>query len=93
MLNRTSAANGRPRRSALTGTYVLPDTELRVFVDGERLRDEFAGQPAVDLKTENANAFFVADIDATLQVAPAEGPAQTATLQQASDTLVMTRKP
>jgi CubicO group peptidase (beta-lactamase class C family) len=76
----------------VAGTYVAEGLELRVFVEGGRLKGQVPGQPAAEVRAESASRFFATDIDATLEFAPPDGPAQRLTLRQGREVMELKRK-
>ena len=100
-LSRTSEPNPTPAftpsRAALervVGAYQADGLGLRVFLDGERLKAEVVGAPpAIALFAESPSTFLVAEVDGTVEFAPAEGVPLTATLHQGNETIVAKRQP
>lgn len=75
------------------GTYVVGEGQLTVFLEGETLKTQMAGQPAFDLFAESPDVFFLTVADATLTFAAAPGPAASVTLRQGGRTIELKRKP
>jgi D-alanyl-D-alanine carboxypeptidase len=76
----------------VAGTYVGDGVEMRVFLDGEQLKTQLAGQPAFDLFAESASRFFLKVVDATLEFNPVEGVVKSATLHQGGQVIGFERK-
>jgi D-alanyl-D-alanine carboxypeptidase len=75
------------------GNFVAPQVSFRVFFDDDGvLRVQVPGQSAFALKAQSPTLLFITEVDATFEFAPADGPAQTATLRQGPATIVATRQ-
>jgi len=74
------------------GRYAGEGTELAVMLDGDALKAQMTGQPAVALFAESPTRFFLKVVDATLDFAPGDVP-ETATLRQDGDVVEFKRKP
>ncbi len=81
-------------RAELVGDYAGDTLAFKVFLDdaGE-LRVQVPGQPAFALVAETPRRLFIAEVDATIEFAPASGRAQSARLRQGPADLVLERKP
>lgn len=77
----------------IVGTYATEGMELRIILDGERLKGRVAGQRAFELRAESANRFFVTEIDATLDFSPTDGAPAHLTVHQGAETVELTRAP
>lgn len=77
----------------LIGDYHGMGETFRVFLEGGVLKAKLGGQPALQIHAESASKFFLTEVDAALEFAPAEGPAQTLTLRQGGQTIEFKRKP
>lgn len=75
------------------GTYANGPMELKIFLDGEQLKAQMTGQPALDIFAESAHTFFLTVVDASLQFAPLDGIATTVTLSQNGMETVFKRSP
>ncbi len=75
------------------GTYVHGDGQLKVFLDGDTLKTQMAGQQAFDLFAESPDVFYLTVVEATLTFAPGPGPAASVTLSQGGNTIEFTRSP
>ncbi len=75
------------------GEYVAEGLSFRVFFDADDvLQVQVPGQPAFALKPIAADTLLAAQVDARFVFAPAEGPAQTATLLQGPARIEARRK-
>lgn len=82
------------QRNALLGSYANERLEIRIYVDDKgQLRGQAVGQGPVTLKATSPRELFLVEVDATLSFAPAEGAAQTMTLQQGPGRFELKRKP
>lgn len=73
--------------------YVAPQVSFRVFFDEhDVLRIQVPGQPAFAVDARSPTLRFITEVDATFEFAPADGPAQSATLRQGPATIVATRQ-
>ena len=77
----------------LAGNYDGMGTTFKVFLDGGALKGQLGGQQALQLHAETASKFFVTEVDATLEFAPAEGEPKTLTLHQAGQAIEFKRAP
>ncbi len=77
----------------LVGNYVNSDMgiPMAITLEDDGLKAKLGGQPVIDLVAESANRFYPTVVDATLEFAPAEGPARTMTLHQGGRTLEFKR--
>ncbi len=77
----------------LVGEYVADGLSFKVFFDDvDVLRVQVPGQPAFALKAIADDTLVVTEVDARFVFAPAEGPAQTATLLQGPARIEARRK-
>ncbi len=90
---RTALDLPRPALERLLGEYASAQLGVRVFFDEAGvLQVQAAGQPALALKAETPNRFFVTEVDASFEFEPADGPAQKVTLVQGPARIEMPRK-
>jgi hypothetical protein len=83
----------RAELERVVGAYSAGGMDARVFLDGGQLKAAIAGQPAVGLIATSPGKFLVAEVDATVDFAPAEGVPQAATLHQGNFVAEFKRKP
>jgi D-alanyl-D-alanine carboxypeptidase len=77
----------------VTGDYSGGGMELKVFLDGEKLKAQMGPSPAIDLLARSSHTFFAAAVDATLEFSQGESAAQAVTLHQGTDVIEFKRKP
>ena len=77
----------------LVGHYAHEELEMAVSLDGDALKAEMTGQPAVELFAESPTRFFLKVVDATIDFASGEGPPASITMRQGSETIEFKRKP
>ncbi|HNR91053.1 MAG TPA: serine hydrolase domain-containing protein [Dokdonella sp.] len=81
-------------RQAVVGDYAGDALSFKVFIDDAgTLRVQVPGQPAFELHAETPRRFFLREVDASVIFDPAEGPVQTATLEQGGARIPLARKP
>lgn len=66
----------------LVGRYSANGKNMKVFLEGSRLKTQLAGQPALELFAETPSKFFLTVVDATLAFAPETGAVAGVTLHQ-----------
>jgi D-alanyl-D-alanine carboxypeptidase len=76
----------------VAGDYDGMGTTFRVFIEDGVLKAKLGGQPALQIHAESASKFFLTEVDAALEFAPAEGEAQTLTLHQGGQMIEFTRQ-
>jgi CubicO group peptidase (beta-lactamase class C family) len=74
------------------GTYLADSMEMRVTLDGERLKAEVVGQPPAALTPESPNKFLVDIVDATVEFIPETGVPLGVVLHQGGDVVEFRRK-
>ena len=75
----------------VAGSYTGNGMTLKVFVEGEALMAQLAGQPAFELAASSPTSFAVAAVGAALEFAAGDGAAQTLTLKQGGAELAFKR--
>ena len=88
---RTSITLPREQLQRVIGTYRSSGVNMKVFMDGEQLKTQLDGQPAIDLYAETPNKFFLTVVDATLSFAPDTGAVTSVTLHQGAAVIEFTR--
>ena len=73
------------------GSYRSSGPGMKVFVDGDHVMAQLAGQPPVDIFAESADRFFMTAVDATLEFGEGPAPATTMTLKQGGQALEFSR--
>lgn len=82
----------RATKERLVGSYNAEKLSFKVFFDDEDvLRVQVPGQPAFALKAQTPTLFFITEVDATFEFAPADGAVENATLQQGPTRIVLER--
>lgn len=79
---RPSISVPRAQLERLVGAYESGPMRMRVFIDGEQLKTQMEGQPALELYAETPNRYFLTVVDATLDFAPDAGPVTGVILHQ-----------
>ena len=82
----------RAALARVVGEYAKDGLALKVFLDGDTLKGQLAGQPAFELFAESASAFFLKVVEARLVFAPETGAVTAVTLHQGGVEQVFTRK-
>lgn len=83
----------RAALSRLIGDYTSDTLSFKVFFDdNDVLRVQVPGQPAFALKAQSPSLFFITEVDASFEFAPAEGAVETATLKQGPAKIVLQRR-
>ncbi len=77
----------------VTGVYAGGGVELKVFLDGGKLKAQMGPPPAFDLDAKSSHTFFAIAVDATLEFSQGESAAQTVTLHQGMDVIELQRRP
>jgi CubicO group peptidase (beta-lactamase class C family) len=77
----------------LVGEYAFEGATLKVFLEDGSPRAQLTGQQALEIYPESGTRFFLTVIDATLEFAPAEGPAMQVTLRQSGREMPFKRLP
>jgi len=83
-------------RSALesvVGTYATEGLELRMFLNGEKLKGQVTGQRSFEVRAESASRFYVTEIDATLEFSPSGASPTHVTVHQGGENVELERKP
>lgn len=75
------------------GTYESNGMNMKIFLDGNRLMTQLAGQPAFEIFAESPSTFFLTVVDATLEFGAGKQQAPTVTLRQGGNTLELKRLP
>jgi len=90
-----SAALQLPRAALerLVGAYAAGGMTLRVFLDGQALKGQIAGQPPVSLIATSATRFDVAETGASVEFAAGEGDSSRVTMRQGGRELILQRRP
>jgi D-alanyl-D-alanine carboxypeptidase len=78
-------------QARVVGDYAGMGTVFRVFIEDGVLKARLGGQPALQIHAESASRFFLTEVDAALEFAPAEGQAQTLTLHQGGQVIEFKR--
>ncbi len=89
---RASVSVAKPALERLVGKYAYQGMAMTVALDGEKLTTQLAGQPAFELFAESPTKFFLKVVEATLEFAPGDAPAPSATLRQGGQTLEFKRE-
>ncbi len=77
----------------LAGSYVNGGFSLKVYVEGETLKAQLAGQPPVGLRAVSPTKFDVEEDEATLEFPAGDAPAAEATIRQGGRAMVLKRVP
>lgn len=77
----------------LTGTYATEGLTLKVFLDGETLKAQLAGQPPLGLRAKSPTLFDVEESGATLEFPTGTAPAGEVTMRQYDKQIVLKRVP
>ena len=77
----------------LVGTYADGRFTLKVTLEGEALRAQLAGQPALALRATSPTQFEVEDTGATLEFAPGDAPAAQVRIRQNGREMALERSP
>ena len=88
---RKAVALPRAALQRVVGNYIGDGMAMRVFVDGDTLKTQMMGQSALTLFAQSQDQFFVTEVDATLEFAPASGAVTTMTLTQEGHRVVFKR--
>jgi len=83
----------RPAMERLAGGYADGDLSLKVFMDGDRLKAQLAGQEPVTLRAVSATRFEVEETAAVLEFSEGSGPSAQVTVSQGRRTVTMKRAP
>ena len=75
------------------GTYAAGDRNMKVFMNGKRLKAQMGGQPPVEIFAESPDLFFMTAVDATLRFEASKGKASAVTLSQGGRTMEFRRLP
>jgi D-alanyl-D-alanine carboxypeptidase len=75
----------------LVGTYANGGLMLKVFIDGEALNAQLAGQAPVGLRASSPTNFEVEESGATLVFSDGDAPAAEVTIRQNGQTVVLKR--
>lgn len=75
----------------LTGTYANSGVVLKVFMDGEALRAQIAGQPPMALRATSPTQFVVEETGATLEFPQGAGAAEQVTIRQGGREVTLKR--
>jgi CubicO group peptidase (beta-lactamase class C family) len=77
----------------LVGTYADGRFTLKITLEGEALRAQLAGQPALALRATSPTEFAVEDTGATLEFPPGDAPAAQVRIRQNGRELALDRTP
>ncbi len=88
---RTAVALPSAALQRVVGNYTSDGMTMRVFMDGDALKTQMTGQSALMLYAQSQDHFFLIEVDATLEFAPASGAVKTMTLKQDGQTVEFKR--
>jgi hypothetical protein len=77
----------------LTGSYVKGGFSLRVYLDGEKLKAQLAGQDPINLRAASPTEFDVEENGALVVFPAGDAPAAEATIRQNGREMVLKRVP
>ena len=75
----------------LVGTYANSQVSLAVFLDGEALKAQIAGQPPFGMRATSPTQFALEVNDATLEFSSGDAPADTLTVRQSGRATTLRR--
>ena len=75
----------------LAGTYAFSGRTMKIWVEGDKLQAQLAGQEPVTLVPNSATSFDVAETGATLTFPAGDGPAEQAAIRQGGREMVLKR--
>ena len=81
----------RPALERLAGTYAFSGRTMKIWMEGDRLQAQLAGQEPVTLVASSATSFDVAETGATLTFPAGDGPAAQAVIRQGGREMVLKR--
>jgi D-alanyl-D-alanine carboxypeptidase len=76
----------------LVGTYVNGQLTMTVFLEGEALKGQLAGQPPVSLRAASPTQFDVEEEDASVEFTAGDAPAAQATIRQGGEEVTLDRR-
>lgn len=83
----------RAALARLGGTYANNELTLTVYIDGEALKAQIAGQPPVSMRASSPTLFDVVETAASLEFSAGDAPAAEVTIRQNGRRTVLRRVP
>ena len=77
----------------VAGVYVQGDLKLTVFIDGDTLKAQLAGQDALAMRAASPTLFHIDETAATLTFPDGEAPAAEVTIRQGRREVTLKRRP